>query len=139
MCPRAGRTAGGVAHEEEALMSTTKVKREEVPPADAPFEDVIGFAQTLDGYAAWGGIDEARARHERTREAFDRDGTLPSTLADLRAALALAQREHYWAWTGGFIEPRSDDILEVANPPRTWENSIQGYMRALVERIREEV
>ena len=120
-------------------MSKAKVKREDVPSADAPFEDVIGFAQTLDGYAAWGGIDEARPRHQRTREVLDRDGTLPSTLTDLRAALALAQREHYWAWTGGFIEPRGDDIFEIANPPRAWETGIQEYMRGLVDRIREEV
>ena len=120
-------------------MSKAKVKRDDVPSADAPFEDVISFAQTVDGYAAWGGIDEARARHQRTREVFDRDGTLPATLTNLRAALALAQREHYWAWTGGFIEPRGDDILEIANPPQAWENSIQGYMRALADRIREQV
>jgi hypothetical protein len=120
-------------------MSNAKVKREDVPSADAPFEEVLGFGQTFDGYAVWGGIDEARARHQRTQDVFDRDGTLPSTLADLRAALALAQRDHYWAWTGGFIEPRGADALEIANPPQTWENCIQRYMRTLVDRIREEV
>ena len=78
----------------------------------------------------------AGERHQLTREAFDREGTLPSTLTDLRAALALAQREHYWAWTGGFIEPRGVDVLEVVNPPQDWEASAQGYMRALVDRIR---
>jgi hypothetical protein len=120
-------------------MSNATVKREDVPSADAPFKEVISFAQAVDGYAAWGGIDEARGRHQLTREVFDRDGALPATLTDLRAALALAQREHYWAWTGGFIEPRGDEILESANPPQAWESSIQGYMRALVDRIREEV
>jgi hypothetical protein len=110
-----------------------------VPAPGAACGELLGFAQTFDGYGAWGGVKKAQERHERARRAFDRDGTLPSTLADLRAALALAQREHYWAWTGGFIEPHGDDVLEIANPPRAWEDSIQGYMRALVDRIREEV
>jgi hypothetical protein len=120
-------------------MHLHRLEPDGVPARGAASEELLGFARTFDGYGAWGGLRKAQERHERVRRAFDRDGILPSTVTDLRAALALAQREHYWAWTGGFIELRGDDVLEIANPPRTWENSIQGYMRALVDRIREEV
>jgi hypothetical protein len=112
----------------------------EVPAADAPFQQVIAFAQTFDGYATWGGIGPAQQRHDAARGAFDEDGALPTDLDDLRAALFLAQREHHWAHTGGFIDVAPEDAdadFEVVTPPASFEEPLEAYMRALVDAIRE--
>jgi hypothetical protein len=70
----------------------------DIPPPGAAWRDIIPFALTFDGYQYWGSLTRCFGVAERHRSAYERDGSIPSSLVDLRTCLFAAQRS--W-WQSG--------------------------------------
>lgn len=107
-----GPTDGEFAEFHQMLTS------EMIPGDDAPWQpDIVNFALTFDGYAAFDGFDPLAATGNITAEEWQRDGALPNDLSILRGCLFFEQRRY-----------RHFD----SDPP----GESMAYIRALVSAIR---
>jgi hypothetical protein len=105
------------------MNSSHEIPNERLRPEHlpAPEDDQmvwIRFALTFDGYAEKGTREECAAFANAVRESWERSGTLPGGLSDLRAALYYEQRR--WRWSD-----------EAPFTDREWR-----YWRSLVDAIR---
>jgi len=64
----------------------------DIPPPGADWSDIIPFALAFDGYQYWGSFERCFDVAERHWSAYQRDGSVPSALVDLRTCLFAFQR-----------------------------------------------
>src|SRR5262249_48376943 len=110
--------ASGRLDETNASIPTASLRHSHLPPPRAPWNLLVGFAETFDGYKA-GDSPQIETALRQRRLDFLRLGRLDPalTIEDTRACLR--QNFAAWRWNGG--EPTEDDYR---------------YMWALVERVR---
>lgn len=96
-----------------------------VPAPDAPWADIIPFALSFDGYAAFGGFASLADVASEAHDEWFRNGSLPADLVTLRSCLFFEQRRQ-----------RHLDQAPGSFPP---EGEWFDYVRALVEAIRRAI
>jgi len=92
----------------------------DLPSPHAEWHEIGGFALSFNGYERWGSFKKCAEIGYGGAEAFRAEGVLPSSLTKLRTCLFFEQRR----WRHFGFDP-DEKAME--------------YIRALVERIREEV
>lgn len=100
-----------------------EIRNAELTPSAVPYTPsdtraLEAFALSFDGYAHWG--DRCAPLAEAAASAFESDGTLPTSLSDLRACV-FHERQR-WRWR--------------ARPPA---DSELAYMQALLDAVRSAV
>ncbi|HVC22917.1 MAG TPA: hypothetical protein VNH82_05775 [Candidatus Dormibacteraeota bacterium] len=89
-----------------------------MPRPDAPLMEILDFGLTYNAYEHHGGFAHVAALAQRTRRRWEETGAARVRLSTARAALFFEQRSLHWTST-------LDEPIE------------EGYVRALVDRIRE--
>lgn len=92
----------------------------DLPSPHAEWHEIGRFALSFNGYERWGSFKKCAEIGYGGAEAFRAEGVLPSSLTELRTCLFFEQRR----WRHYGFDP-DEQAME--------------YIRALVERIREEV
>ncbi|WP_194818827.1 ribosome recycling factor [Nocardia sp. XZ_19_385] len=94
-----------------------------VPPDDAPDWDLLRFANTYDGYAAFDdNLIELGRAVQQTRQSWDRAGELPNDLDLLRTCLFLEAKAHRRRGLNGqpFIRALVARIRDVSDGMVSW-------------------
>lgn len=110
---------------------------DDVPTANAPWEEIAEFAQSFNGYAHFG--NDWLRRMSAMRERFLATGELGDSIADLRAALFCEFRGDRFTWGEDviFTEPDAHGIRHVRSNPEFETSPTQQYRRAIIAYIRD--
>jgi len=113
------------------------LRLDDVPPPDAPWEQIAEFAHTFNGYAhlgeAWGEkFNAVRERYFETEE-------LPDDVDELRACLFCEFRMDRFSWGDdvSLSEADAEGVRHIINNPDFESTPTQRYRRAVLDRLRE--
>jgi hypothetical protein len=109
---------------DRGLIPSKSLRRSHLPPPNAPWNFLSGFAQTFDGYAVGRYPTEVEAALWQRRTDYLRTGTLNPGLTLDDSRVSLLQNFMQWHWEGG--EPDADHYLFA------W--GLVEHMRQLVQR-----
>ena len=101
-------------------IANVDLREADVPPPDAGWHEVGGFALSFNGYESSGSFEKCAEIGGRAAKAFLATGALPDTLTELRTCLFFEQRR----WRHYGFDPDEQALA---------------YIGALVEAIREKV
>lgn len=97
-----------------------ELTEKDLPPPNASLAEIAKFALTFNGLEYWGPGEQGVTRADHWVALFEKDGSLPDSLNDLRACLFFEETRDYWS---GFCQDEQERC----------------FCRALVEAIRGKV
>ncbi len=134
---RAAELMLAVADQAWGMAPQGALRLDDIPPADAPWEQIAEFAHTFNGYAHFG--ETWGEQFNAVRERYLETDELPADVDDLRACLFCEFRADRFTWGDDVTlsEANAEGVRHVINNPDFESSPTQRYRRAFLDRLRE--